>query len=634
MLFDYLWLALFFPALGFLYCAILGARFPSRWAGYVGSGAIGISFIVVLVRLFSLLGLPESSRIKSDVLYTWFAGGDLVVPMGLLIDPLSITMGLVVTGVGFVIHVYSTGYMSGDDGYVRFFAYMNLFILSMLALVLANNYVMLLIGWGGVGLCSYLLIAFWFQRREAAAAGIKAFVVNAIGDVGLMLATFLMIVNFGAIEYAKVFESASDRPSGDGLITAITLLLLLGAVAKSAQLPLYVWLPDAMAGPTPVSALIHAATMVTAGVYLIARSHPLFELAPLTMTTIAIIGALTALFAATIGAVKTNIKRVLAYSTVSQLGYMTLALGVGAFGAGLFHLVTHAFFKALLFLAAGAVIHALAGEEEMERMGGLRSRLPLVYWTFLIGALALIGFPLFSGFFSKDEIIAAAFFSENGSWVLGVIAVLTSGITGYYVFRAFFLTFHGQSRVPDDVAAHLHRPGLNIYVPLIVLAAFSAIAGFIQVPGATSVFESFLHPTFAGAHQPEIGGGGYWLIAAASAVVAVAGLGLAYSKFGKSRPVSAEFSSGGWLRKLLLNDYYVEHFYRLVFVRPVYWLGNLISIVADPLIVDGVVRGFYIYTRASARILGTFQTGYARTYLVVIVAGAVLIVAYAVRVGI
>ena len=633
-MFDYLWLALAFPALGFLYCATLGTLLPRRLAGYVGSGAIGISFIVVLARLFSLLGQPESSRIKTDTLYTWFAGGDLSIPMGLLIDPLSITMGLVVTGVGFVIHVYSTGYMSDDDGYVRFFAYMNLFILAMLVLVLANNFVMLLIGWGGVGLCSYLLIAFWFERREAAAAGIKAFVVNAIGDVGIMLATFLMIVNLGAIEYGEVFESASNRPAGEGVITAITLLLLLGAAAKSAQLPLYVWLPDAMAGPTPVSALIHAATMVTAGVYLIARSHPLFEQAPLTMVVVAIIGALTALFAATIGAVKTNIKRVLAYSTVSQLGYMTLALGVGAFGAGLFHLVTHAFFKALLFLAAGAVIHALAGEEEMERMGGLRSRLPLVYWTFLIGALALIGFPLFSGFFSKDEIIAAVFLSENGGWALGLIAVLTSAITGYYVFRAFFLTFHGESRVPDDVAAHLHRPGLNIYVPLIVLAAFSAVAGFIQIPGATNVFESFLHPTFAEAHQPEIGGGGYWLIAAASAGAGIAGLALAYSNFGRPRPVSAEFSSDGWLRRLLLNDYYIEHFYRLAFVRPVYWLGNLISIVADPLIIDGIVRGVYIYTRAGARVLGVFQTGYARTYLVVMVAGAVLIVAYALGVGI
>ena len=389
-----------------------------------------------------------------------------------------------------------------------------------------------------------------------------------------------------------------------------------------------------MAGPTPVSALIHAATMVTAGVYLIARSHPLFEQAPLTMAVVAVIGASTALFAATIGAVKNNIKRVLAYSTVSQLGYMTLALGVGAFGAGLFHLVTHAFFKALLFLAAGAVIHALAGEEEMERMGGLRSRLPIVYWTFLIGALALIGFPLFSGFFSKDEIIAAVFLGENGGWALGSIAVLTSAITGYYVFRAFFLTFHGQSRVPDDVAAHLHKPGLNIYVPLIILAAFSAIAGFIQIPGATNVFESFLNPTFAEAHQPEIGGGGYWLIAAGSAIAGIAGLALAYLMFGKPRPVSAEFSSGGWLRRLLQNDYYIEHFYRLVFVRPVYWLASLISIVADPLIIDGIVRGFYIYTRAGARVLGIFQTGYARTYLVVMVAGAVLIVAYALGVGI
>ncbi len=631
MLFDYLWLALLFPALGFLYCAILGDVFPRRWAGYVGTLAVGLSLVVASAGLVTLSGLPEQSQAQSSVLYTWIASGKLAIPFGLLVDPLSITMTLIVTGVGFVIHVYSTGYMADDPGYARFFAYMNLFILAMLTLVLADNFVMLLIGWGGVGLCSYLLIAFWFERPEAAAAGVKAFVVNAIGDVGLMLAIFLLIAQLGEIEYLKAFKAAAGLPAGGTVITWITLLILVGAVAKSAQLPLYVWLPDAMAGPAPVSALIHAATMVAAGVYLIARTHPLFEMAPTTMLVVAIIGAVTALFAATIGTVKTNIKRVLAYSTISQLGYMMLALGVGAFSASIFHLATHAFFKALLFLAAGGVIHALAGEEEMAKMGGLRLRLPVVYWTFLVGALALSGFPLFSGFFSKDEIIAAAFFSERGGWLLGLIALLTSALTGYYIFRAFFLAFHGRSRTPDEVAGHLHLPGLTMLIPLVVLAGFSLIAGYIQFPVAG--FESFLQPTFAQAHQPEIGGINYWLIAAISATASIAGIGLAYWRCGQEQPAPAEFSAEGWLRRLLLNDYYIEHLYRWVIVWPVFWLGSLVSTIVDPIIVDGVVRGVGGYTRIGSRALGVFQTGYLRTYAVAILAGVVVIIAYALRIG-
>ncbi|HLZ09408.1 MAG TPA: NADH-quinone oxidoreductase subunit L, partial [Chloroflexota bacterium] len=393
-----------------VWCVCFGRLWP-RSAGRVASVMVGLSFVVAVIVFTGLTALAPDDRIRVGEIYTWIGSGAYSIPLGIYLDPLSTAMLLVVTGVSFLIHVYATGYMAGDPGIGRFFAYMNLFVFSMILLVLAGNFVLLMVGWGGVGLCSYLLIAFYSNRPEAAAAGVKAFVVNAVGDVGLILAAALILLTFKAADFVTVFNGAKQvaDQGGASTITTITLLLLVAAIAKSAQLPLYFWLPDAMAGPTPVSALIHAATMVTAGVYLIARAAPLYSLAPSTMALVAWIGALTALFAATIGLVKSNIKRVLAYSTVSQLGYMFLAVGVGGYAAGIFHLATHAFFKALLFLGAGAVIHALGGEEDMNRMGGLARRLPLTYVTFLIGGLAISGVPGLSGFFSKDEIISLAF---------------------------------------------------------------------------------------------------------------------------------------------------------------------------------------------------------------------------------
>jgi len=496
---ENVWLALLLPLVGFVWCALFGRAWP-RLAGWIASSAIGLSFVAALSVLSGLLSLAPNDRVRVGDLYSWIVSGSgagaVDVPIRVLVDPLSTLMLVVVTGVSFLIHVYATGYMRGDPGYGRFFAYMNLFVFSMLLLVLAGNFLLLMVGWGGVGLCSYLLIAFWFQVPANAAAGVKAFVVNAIGDAGLILASALILTTFNTLDYVTVFKSArTTLPVGSSVVLAITLLLLLAAVAKSAQLPLYVWLPDAMAGPTPVSALIHAATMVTAGVYLIARASPLFTLAPFTIELIGWIGAITALFAATIGLVKLNIKRVLAYSTVSQLGYMFLAVGVGGFTAGIFHLMTHAFFKALLFLAAGAVIHYLHGDEEMPRMGGLARRLPLVYATFLAGALAISGFPLLSGFFSKDEIIGLAFTSPLGNPALGVIALVTAALTAVYMFRLVFMTFHGKSRVAPEVLEHAHEPGSSMTVPLVVLSLLSVFGGYLEFPG--NRFASSLLPRFS-----------------------------------------------------------------------------------------------------------------------------------------
>jgi NADH-quinone oxidoreductase subunit L len=549
--------------------------------------------------------------------------------MGLLVDQLSILMVLVVTGVGFLIHVYATSYMGHDAGYARFFSYMNLFIVAMLTLVLADNFLMVMIGWGGVGLCSYLLISFWFQRPEAARAGVKAFVVNAVGDVGLLLAAILILLSFGTLDYDGVFTKAvSINQAQPGLITAITLLLLVAAAAKSAQLPLYTWLPDAMAGPTPVSALIHAATMVTAGVYLIARAHPLFLLAPTTMAVVTAIGAVTALFAASAALVKPNIKRVLAYSTVSQLGYMFVAVGVGAFTAGMFHLVNHAFFKALLFLSAGAVIHALDGEEDMSRMGGLKDRLPLVYWTFLVGGLALAGVPLFSGFFSKDEILAAAL-GEHGSSFAGVLGILAAVFTAAYVGRAIYLTFHGERR-SAAARGHLHLPTSAMTVPLVVLAVFSILAGYVQFPAEW--FASYLEPVFsryavAGAQQPALDST-YWTVAAITFVAVALGIGLAYLVYGHSGPLARRLTYqlvGVW--RLLINDYYVEAGYERFGVQPLRdALGGAAAGLEHGL--DATVNGIGSLARELGGITASAQGGYVRTYATVFLVGGVAVVAF------
>jgi NADH-quinone oxidoreductase subunit L len=623
---DDVWRVLLFPLVGFAWCVLFGRVWP-RLSGWVATLAIGVSFVFAISTFLGLLSLAPTDRLRVGDLYTWIGSGTVAIPLNIYVDPLAAVMILIVTGVSFLIHLYATGYMAGDSGFGRFFAYLNLFVFSMLLLVLAGNFVLLMVGWAGVGLCSYLLIAFWFERPEAAAAGVKAFVVNAIGDAGLILASSLILLTFKSVDYATVFMAAKTAlPVGGGTVTAITLLLLVAAVAKSAQLPLYTWLPDAMAGPTPVSALIHAATMVTAGVYLIARASPLFTLAPFTMGLIAWIGAITALFAATIGLVKPNIKRVLAYSTVSQLGYMFLAVGVGGFSIGIFHLMTHAFFKALLFLGAGAVIHALAGEEDMRNMGGLARRLPLTYATFLIGALAISGFPFLSGFFSKDAIISLAFNSPGGNAALGLIALVTAFLTAIYMFRLVFMTFHGPARGTALALHHLHRPGLSMALPLVVLAALAALGGYVQFP--VDNFTRFLEPGFTFYSVTPVTENGLDVpITVLSAVVALVGIAIAWLIWG-ARPQLAE-SLGRPLapiRTVLLNDYGIDTLYGAVVVGSARGVGRFVSSVFDRQVVDGIVNGVPTLVRMTGDGIAQLESGYVRIYALAILFGSILIV--------
>ena len=455
-----------FPLAAVLLNGLLGNRYSHVVAYRLGCGSVGLSFLSAIVVFLRVLRTGVTREVTA---YHWIFGGDLTINLAFLIDPLTCVMMLVVTGVGFLIHLYSIGYMHGEEGFTRFFTYMNLFMVSMLLLVMGNNYLVLFIGWEGVGLCSYLLIGYYYDRVSAAKAATKAFVMNRIGDAGFLLAIFLVFVNFKTLDYTQVFAQAGQLSTG--MATAITLCLLLGAVGKSAQIPLYTWLPDAMEGPTPVSALIHAATMVTAGVYMVVRNHVLYDMAPVSLNAVAWVGGLTALYAATIGLVQTDIKRVLAYSTVSQLGYMFLACGIGAYTAAIFHLTTHAYFKALLFLSAGSVIHALSGEQDIRKMGGLSARIPWTHGTFLVGTLAIAGiFPL-AGFWSKDEIMAHAF--VHGRYALYAIAAVGAFLTAFYMFRLYFVTFTGPSRVDPHLAGHLHEAPPVMTRPLLTLAVFA-----------------------------------------------------------------------------------------------------------------------------------------------------------------
>ena len=476
-----LWLIPIWPLLGFLMNGFFGRRIGKSAVGTVACGSVGLSLVASLAAAAQLLALPQEARRVTQVVAPWIGAGNFQADWGLLLDPLSAVMILVVSGVGFLIHVYSIGYMHEDPDYPRFFTYLNLFTFSMLMLVLANNYLLLYVFWEAVGLCSYLLIGFWFEKRSAADAGKKAFIVNRVGDFGFALGLMLLWTTLGTLQYDQVFASApAQLPVGGLVVTAITLLLFLGATGKSAQIPLFVWLPDAMEGPTPVSALIHAATMVTAGVYMVARSAPLFELAPVSLTVMAWIGGLTAVFAATIALVQNDIKRIVAYSTISQLGYMFLGCGVGAYAAAIFHLMTHAFFKALLFLGAGSVIHGLSGEQDIRKMGGLRKQMPITAWTFLIGALANAGIAPLAGFWSKDEILYGAIAGgQVAVWALGAGGVF---LTAFYMLRCYYVAFEGSSRVETHAAHHLHESPPVMTVPLAILALFSAGVGFVGFP--------------------------------------------------------------------------------------------------------------------------------------------------------
>jgi NADH-quinone oxidoreductase subunit L len=608
---------------------LIGDRLGKRGTAWLACGAVFASFVLAALSVIHLASLPaESRRMVADV-YTWMRVGDFSVDVAFLLDPLSAVMVLVVTGVGFLIHVYSVGYMAHDASFRRFFLYLNLFMFSMLTLVLAANFLVMFVGWEGVGLCSYLLIGFWMERPSAAKAGMKAFVVNRIGDYGFLLGMLTLFTWTGSLDYGRVFAAAPTAFAGATLaITFATLALFLGATGKSAQIPLYTWLPDAMEGPTPVSALIHAATMVTAGVYMVARCHVLFGMAPLSLETVAIIGAATALFAATIGVAQNDIKRVLAYSTVSQLGYMFFACGVGAFGAGIFHLMTHAFFKALLFLGAGSVIHALSGEQDMRRMGGLASRLPWTHAVMLVGCIAIAGIPPFAGFFSKDEILASAFATGHyGVWIAGLLGAL---LTAFYMFRLYVLTFRGSSRLTHEAEHHLHESPMVMVAPLVVLAALSVVGGFVGLPFQEGghALERWLEPVFAGGeHVPHLGAGAEWGLIVLSVVVALVGIGLAFRTYAKAagEPIAEKAPR---LYDLLEHKYWIDELYDALFVRPTRALATAFWRFWDEKIVDGTVNGVAYVVEWASAVLRVFQTGFVGTYALFLTLGVAALIAH------
>jgi NADH-quinone oxidoreductase subunit L len=627
-MFQYAWLMLLFPALGTLILAFLGTRLRRRSAGWLASAMVAGSFGVALWLFVSMLGLPAEERSHELVLWSWMTAGRFHVDLALLIDQLSITMALVVTGVGLLIHVYSVGYMHHDVRFSRFFAYLNFFILMMLTLVLANNYLQLYVGWEGVGLASYLLIGFWFEKPSAADAGKKAFLVNRVGDFGMALAIMLIWTTLGTLQFSEVFALAGSQwAAGGSVATAVTLLLLLAATGKSAQLPLFVWLPDAMEGPTPVSALIDAATMVPAGVYMIARSHVLFGLAPTSSAWVTGIGMATAFMAATIALTQTDLKRILAYSTISQLGYMFVAVGIGAYASGIFHLATHAFFKALLFLAAGSVMHALAGELDIRKMGNLRAKMPTTYWTFLIGSAALAGVPLFSGFFSKDEILWYAWLKSPVLWFFGVVTAL---LTAVYTFRAVFMVFWGEER-DRKLFAHAHESPKVMTVPLIILAAGAAIAGFAGIP-QLSWIEHWLEPVFAGeGHEIAAAAHGAieWVLLVVSALIAVGGVYLAYRAFIVDREIPKRIrGSLGWFGRLVENKYYVDEIYDTVFVRTTRDLAGWFAGTVDKRGIDGAVNGIAAVTGWVGGQVRRLQTGLVGLYALSMLVGAVALLAY------
>ena len=605
---TYGWIVLGSPLVGSLLIALGWKRLRGKTAGWLGSAAIGVSFLAAIGMFFSLTDRPEESRSLVGTAFTYIDVAGMEADMAILVDPLSVLMCLVVSGVSFLIHVYSVAYMGSDRGYVRFFSYLNFFVFSMLLLVLASNFILLIVGWAFVGAASYLLISFWYRRDTATAAGIKAFVINVIGDVGLVIGTFLLFDGTGALDYAGVFNGAPEAfGHNDGELVAACLMLLVGAFAKSAQLPLHTWLPDAMEGPTPVSALIHAATMVTAGVYLIARCHPLFDLAPAAADVGAIIGTATLLFAASVALVVTDLKRVIAYSTMSQIGYMILGVSVAAYGAGMFHLMTHAFFKALLFMGAGSVIAAMGGIQSLDRMGGFRKAMPFTYATFLIGALGLAGFPLMSGFFSKDEILSFTLHRGGGYVVLGVLGYVAALLTAFYAFRMVFRVFfgpavpeakeleqghlaHGDHSNPatgEEEDTDVGFPGADHHIAerewpmkaaMAPLAVLTLIAGFLQVPGVTDALEHFLEPTFADSAvaQDLPTDEEEWAGLGLGGMLSIAGILFAFYYLMRNPElrlrIRTRFPSAN---RFLENKWYFDELFDAVIVRPAARAGRL-----------------------------------------------------------
>lgn len=626
---NFIWLVPLFPLAGFLFIGMNYKHLPVKISGWIGSATVLASFLVSLVIFIELMnGAPA----QTIILFDWIKAGGINFPIEFLTDPLSSLMLLIVTGVGFLIHVYSIGYMHGDGGFNRFFAYMNLFVFFMLVLVLGGSYTIMFIGWEGVGLCSYLLIGFWFKNQDYNNAAKKAFIMNRIGDLGFLLGMFLLYKTFGSLSFSAIFPKAVLLAGGTPVLTTITLLLFVGATGKSAQIPLFTWLPDAMAGPTPVSALIHAATMVTAGVYMVARSNILYALSPITLMVVATIGLGTALFAAVIALFQNDIKKVLAYSTISQLGYMFLGLGMGAFTGAVFHLTTHAFFKALLFLAAGSVIHALGGEQDIRKMGGLSKKIPKTYFVFLTGTIAIAGIPPFAGFFSKDEILSAVFAESPAFWILGVAG---SMMTAFYMFRLLFLTFKGNFRGSREKSGHIHESSGTMMIPLIILAVLSAVGGFIGLPESMGPhgLKAFLEPVFAAsaALKPHVLHSmvtEYTLMAVTVALVLLMAA-LAWRLFDAKQHVpSGEEVERTGIIKLIYNKFYFDELYDFLLIRPFLWLSGIFHSVFELQLIDPAVESIGKLTIISGRKLRLLQTGNVGFYLFAMVFGIILVLVF------
>jgi NADH-quinone oxidoreductase subunit L len=691
---THLWFIPLFPLITAAFMLLIGRLLPKDAVSFLCVGSVFLSFVHAVGAVLALLSSEPGHPVFQQILFEWVTPGPIpaagtltpfIADWGYLLDPLSCVMVLVVTGVGFLIHVYSIGYMGHEGGYYRFFGYMNLFMFSMLTLVLANNLLLVFVGWEGVGLCSYLLIGFYFLKKSASDAGKKAFIVNRVGDTGFLLGVFYIAITFGTVRFTtqglanpgamtgilETLKAMIDNNLpvfGAPALTAIALLLFIGAVGKSAQLPLYVWLPDAMEGPTPVSALIHAATMVTAGVYMVARMNAIYQLAPFAMDVVAVVGALTAIFAASMALVQNDIKKVLAYSTISQLGYMFLALGVGAFAAGIFHLMTHAFFKALLFLGAGSVIHALSGEQDLRKMGGLWNTIPATSRPFLIATLAIAGMPPFAGFFSKDEILGRTFARAamiDRYLALWIVGLVTAGLTAFYMFRLLFLAFFGLSRVSPEVEHHIHQSPKTMTVPLMILAALSIVGGWFALPalwGEESSFETFLEPVIRGV-IPETAAVKFahhtllteYILMFASVGIAIFGLSLAYKLY-LQHPQLHTRVAASWprLHSLLVHKYYVDELYDALFVNRIKdlstafglfdakvidglgvdgagWLARALSGISmwwDKWVVDGLVNFIGKFTRFLSNPIRMFQTGVFSSYAVMILIGLVILLAY------
>ena len=651
---DLIYLTVLFPLLGFLFNGLIGPKIKSeKLIGIVGSGAIGLSFVVTVGAFFETLSLPAEQRLNIITLFQWIAVGGLNISFSYQVDQLSLVMSLIVTGVGFIIHVYSIGYMHGDKSFWRFFAYLNLFIFAMMNLVLADNFLLLFLGWEGVGLCSYLLIGFWYDRKfeksTTSAAGLKAFIVNRIGDFGFLIGMFLIYSTFGTLVFSDVFARAVSFSVPEHIFVLIGIFLFIGATGKSAQIPLLVWLPDAMAGPTPVSALIHAATMVTAGVYMVARCSIIYASAPAAMMVVAVIGVFTAFFAATIGLVQNDIKKVLAYSTVSQLGYMFLAMGAGAFSAGIFHVMTHAFFKALLFLGAGSVIHAMHEQQDIRHYGGLKKYLPITYGTFLVAAVAISGIPPLSGFFSKDEILWYSF--TNLGIVFWLIGLLTAMMTAFYMFRLYFLTFEGKEKfkithhssskatsLGEGVGdgPHPHESPKLMTIPLIILAILSAIGGFIGIPEIFSgehgnLFHSWLAPIFKTAEIKLMDFGSHshsqelllMLISIIAAVSAILYARFVYLK----KPEVADKTASRFKRiyHTLLNKYILDEAYEATIVNPIVkGSEKILWNFTDNKVIDGLINYIAKLIDALSGVIKKIQTGVAQSYALMMVLGILI----------